>query len=230
MKPDRWQAELIRSSDNRILICAGRQVGKSQASAALALKEALLGKSLVLLVSPSQRQSKELFLKVLDLYNRLGQPVPKRRPYDNVLRLELQNGSRIESLPSTEQTIRGFSSVGLIILDEAARIEDSLYHAVRPFLAVSGGKLIAVSSAYARQGFFYEEWSGKNRWKRVSVKAESCPRISPRFLEEERQALGETVYRMEYENVFAQSLDTVFNMAQLRESFRSDVTPLFGEN
>jgi hypothetical protein len=52
---------LLRSLHPRLLIAAGRQVGKSQVTAALILREALLNApALVLILSPSARQSQEI--------------------------------------------------------------------------------------------------------------------------------------------------------------------------
>ena len=110
------------------------------------------------------------------------------------MKLELANGSRIISLPGTEATIRGYSGAHLLVIDEAARVPDELYLAVRPMLAVSGGSLICVSSAYAKLGFFYEEYTGSNRWERYKIKATECPRIRPEFLEEERAAMGDLFF------------------------------------
>src|SRR5215468_8696518 len=134
--PDPWQAGALRSTADRMLLLASRQAGKSSVSAALAVRTALLEPGApVLLLSPSQRQSGELFRKVLDLYGALGRPVPAVR--ETALQLELANGSRVVSLPGTEGTVRGFSKVSLLVIDEAARVSDPLYCAVRPMLAVS---------------------------------------------------------------------------------------------
>ena len=62
-------------------------------------------------------------------------------------------------LPGQEKTIRGFSGVTLIIEDEASRVDDTLYRAVRPMLAVSGGRLILMSTPYGQTGHFFEEWT-----------------------------------------------------------------------
>src|SRR5205807_4172638 len=76
---DPWQRDLLRSQAPRILLNCCRQAGKSTAVAALALHKALFQPgSLVLLVSRSQRQSNELFRKVLDFYNALERPVPRK--------------------------------------------------------------------------------------------------------------------------------------------------------
>ena len=63
--PDPWQAGVLRWSGKRLLMNCARQTGKSTTSAALGLHTALYYPgSLVLLVSPSLRQSGELFRKV----------------------------------------------------------------------------------------------------------------------------------------------------------------------
>src|SRR3712207_7257735 len=93
--------------------------------------------SLVLCLAPSLRQSQELFGKVLGFYRELGRPVPPQA--ERKLSLELENESRIVTLPGTEKTIRGFSGAVLLLVDEASRVNDGLYYAVRPMLAVSEG-------------------------------------------------------------------------------------------
>lgn len=207
---------------------ASRQSGKSLTAAALALREALLrDNALVLLLSPGLRQSGELFRgKVLPLYHSLGRPVlPVRRPTQ--LSLELVNGSRIISLPENEQGIRGYSSVSLLVIDEASRVSDDLYRAVRPMLAVSRGKLVALSTPYAKQGWFYECWTNSESWQRVKITAQQCPRITPEFLAEERQALGPRWFAMEYECEFQEAVDSVFAEADIEAALNDDVAPLF---
>src|SRR5437667_628190 len=63
-EPDPWQAQLLRSRASWILLNCCRQSGKSTTTAALALHTAIYNPGLTLLVSPSLRQSKELFAKV----------------------------------------------------------------------------------------------------------------------------------------------------------------------
>jgi hypothetical protein len=195
---DRWQRAVLEGDAPRLLLCCCRQSGKSTVAAALALKVALTeAPALILLLSPTLRQSGELFRdKVLPQWRSVGMPERDRPPTQ--LELTLANGSRIVSLPGEEGTVRGFSGVALLVIDEAARVEDDLYRAVRPMLAVSGGRLVALSTPFGRRGWFAQEWHGEGSWQRVRVTAEECPRISPAFLVEERRALGEDWYRQEY--------------------------------
>ena len=151
---DPWQAEVLDSTARKILLCCSRQSGKSSVSSILALHTALFRPgSLVLMVSPSLRQSSELFRKLLG-YLAMLEPVPIRIE-DTKLSLKLDNGSRVISLPGSEGTIRGFSSVSLIIIDEAARVGDDLYYSVRPMLAVSRGRMLALSTPFGKRGWFF---------------------------------------------------------------------------
>jgi Terminase large subunit, T4likevirus-type, N-terminal len=225
LAPDRWQEEFLRSPADRQLLLCTRQAGKSTAAAVLALHESLYGDdALVLLLSPSQRQSQELFRKLTYAYARLKQaPSPT---VENSLRLELPNGSRIVSLPGKEETVRGFSGATLIVIDEAARVPDELYFAVRPMLAVSSGRLICLSTPFGKRGFFYEEWTKGPRWNRFSVTADQCPRISPEFLEEERRALGPHWFAQEYMCEFVDTTHRVFPDDLIMSAVDDRIAPL----
>src|SRR6185437_7326899 len=169
MTPDVWQASLLRATWTRALLLCSRQAGKSQVAGALALCEAIRQpRSLILLLSPTLRQSGELFRdKLLPLWSALGRPLLLRPPTQ--LSLELANSSRIISLPESEGGIRGYSGVRLLVIDEAARVSDDLYRAVRPMLAVSQGRLIAMSTPFGKRGFFHDEWASKRPWQRVKI-------------------------------------------------------------
>lgn len=225
--PDPWQAEVLRSTAPRSLLLCARQTGKSTTTAVLALHRALYHPgSLILLLSPSLRQSGELFRKVMDAYSAVGRPVPVAG--ESALRLELDNGSRVVSLPGQEATIRGYSGVALLVVDEAARVADDLYYSIRPMLAVSGGRLVALSTPFGKRGWFHSEWTGSNAWTRVKVPAAACSRISPAFLAEERAALGNWWYSQEYLCEFRDTVDSVFTFDAVMGALSSDVAPLFG--
>src|SRR5215204_69948 len=227
LEPDPWQRDLLYSSSDRVLLNCSRQSGKSTMTAVIALHRALYHPgSLILCLAPALRQSQELFAKVLGFYRDLGRPVSPQA--ERKLSLELDNGSRIITLPGSERTIRGFSGVGLLLIDEASRVDDALYHAVRPMLAVSGGSLMMVTMPYGKRGIFFEEWTGGHGWDRYEVPARECPRISEEFLEEERRALPSWVYRQEYETSFEETEDGVFTTEMIDGAISPDVTPLFG--
>src|SRR5215204_6481603 len=123
--PDPWQRDLLHSASDRVLLNCCRQSGKSTMTAIVALHRALYHPgSLILCLAPALRQSQELFGKVLGFYRGLDRPITARA--ERRLSLELENRSRIVTLPGTEKTVRGFSGVALLVVDEASRVADDL--------------------------------------------------------------------------------------------------------
>jgi len=229
LEPDGWQEELLRSTSDRVLLNCSRQSGKSTMTAVIALHRALYHPgSLILCLAPALRQSQELFGKVLDFYRNLGRPVSPA--VERKLSLELENGSRIVTLPGSEKTIRGFSGANLLLVDEASRVDDELYFAIRPMLAVSGGSLIMLSTPYGKRGVFYEEWISSHGavWERFEVPATECPRISETFLREEEESLPPFIYRQEYLCSFEETEDQVFTTDMIDRAVTDEVSPLFG--
>jgi Terminase large subunit, T4likevirus-type, N-terminal len=224
---DPWQADLLRSTAPRVLLCCSRQVGKSTVSALIALSVAVMTPgALVLLISPSQRQSAELFKTVMGFLKKLpGAPVITA---ESVLRAELDSHSRIIALPSTETTIRGYGGASLIVVDEAARVPDELMAAIRPTLATkSDGRLICLSTPAGKRGWFFESWTGGALWHRVQIFATDCRRITPEFLAEELLQLGAQRYSEEYGLEFLEPDDAVFPLPFIDAAFSKEVTPLW---
>lgn len=211
---DEWQLEAsLNTSPNFLLLC-GRQTGKSTWAALMAVwKVVEFSNKLVLLISPTQRQSMELYDKAMKLFDCVGH---NRRPA--VLKrtqteLRLANGSRLVSLPGANpDAIRGYSKPALVIEDEAAFVQDGTFRATRPYLATSiGGRHILLTTPFGRRGHFYELWQlNSPRWARFMIRSTSCPRITKEFLDGEREALSARSYRQEYECEFLESALSVF--------------------
>lgn len=229
IRPDAWQERVLTSQSPRLLMNCARQVGKSQVAAILAAHTALYSPaSLTLVISPSERQSRELFRKVAECFDRLS--IRPQMPEDNKLSCVLANKSRIVSLPGTEKTIRGFSAVDLLLADEAARIPDELYAAIRPMLMVSRGRLIALSTPFGKRGWFFESWqNGGDSWERVRVTAFECPRITRERLEEERTSMPPLFFASEYMCEFVDTQDQVFQYEYVQAAISADVQPLMLE-
>ena len=227
-RPDPWQAAALRSGARQQILLCSRQSGKSTVSALLALHCAIYqAPSLVLLLSPGLRQSQELFRKVRDSLSALGTAAPEPAA-ESALRLELPGGSRIVCLPGNETTIRGYSNVALLVVDEASRVPDELYQAVRPMLAVSGGRLLLLSTPFGRRGFFHREWTeGGDDWERVKVTADQVPRIPREWLERERATIGDWWFGQEYLCLFVDPLDSVFATEHIEAALDASVLPLF---
>lgn len=227
IEPDPWQADLLRSSEPEVILNCSRQSGKSTTTGTLAVHTALYQPgSLILLLSPGMRQSGELFKKCTAAYAASGKPVPAVS--ETALTLTLENGSRIVSLPGKDGTVRGFSGARLIVIDEAAWVMDALYYAIRPMLAVSGGRLILMSTPFGKRGFFHHEWAqGGSGWRRFRVTAEQCPRISRAFLDNERARMPDAGFQQEYGCTFGEIEGAVFSYEQIQGALDEGLTPLW---
>lgn len=222
--PDPWQAKLLRSNHPRILVNCSRQSGKSTTMGTLALHQALYEPgTLTLIVSPTQRQSGELFRKLLEMYRRLGKTATVGAEAETALTLELANGSRIVALPGKEGTIRSYSSVALLLLDEAAKIANELYMSVRPMLAVSQGRLVAASTPFGTRGWWYEAWRNTqdaDAWERYAITAHECPRITPEFLADEKRDMGDWWFQQEYMGAFLDAQSTAFRSEDIQAALK----------
>ncbi len=225
--PDNTQAEVLRSDSKRLILNCSRQWGKSVISAIKGLHRAIYYEnSLILLLSPSLRQSSELQRKVTDCLIML-KDIPERIE-DSKLFLALSNGSRIISLPAREATVRGYSNVSMVICDESSQIEDDLYYSIRPMLAVSGGSLILLSTPRGKRGFYFKTWAeGGEEWERIIVRADECERIPKKFLEEEYNTLGKLWYAQEYMCEFVDAAGVLFSFDDIKSMHSADIKPFF---
>jgi hypothetical protein len=209
---DQWQEDAAGVRVPGTLLLCGRQTGKSTFAAALTLQRAITRQNqLVLLISPTLRQSSELFRKTMVLFDALRVPVePERRTQTEI---KLPNGSSIHSLPGANaDAIRGFSAPDLIVEDESAFVNDQTFIASRPMLATNpGGRHILLTTPFGQRGHFYDLWSRQDpAWARLMIRSEDCPRIARAFLDGERRTLSDRAYRQEYECEFLESASAVF--------------------
>lgn len=221
--PDEKQRLVLDSRERQVILNCSRQWGKSTVSSILALHQAYyVPKSLVLVVSPTLRQSGELVRKIQMYLPLLG--IRKKSDGVNSLSLELPNKSRIIGLPGQDATVRGFSGTNLLIVDEASQVSDTLYRSCRPFLAASkNGRLVMVSTPFGTRGFFWDEWERGEDWLRISTPATECPRISPEFLEREKRSMGDSWYRQEYLCEFLENENTYLPRAWVEAAFTREV-------
>jgi hypothetical protein len=199
---DSLQLQFLTSNAKLGILNCTRQWGKSTVSAVKALHVALTtSDAAVVVVAPTLKQSGELIRKIHSFLRRLG--IPSKRVPTHPLSLALPNASRILALPSNEGSLRGYSAVDMLIIDEAARVGDEQYYAAGPMLAVRNGALWLLSTPYGERGFFWKEWAhGGSEWTRLTVIADDCPRITTEFLDRERRRLGSDWFRQEYECQF----------------------------
>jgi hypothetical protein len=153
-RPDDTQAKVMLCTGKRILLNCTRQWGKSTTTAAIAAYALLAGPPghLTLVVAPCARQSAETVRKI-ELFVRIAGHATKGDG-ENSASILMPNGSRVVGLPGTDGTIRGFSAVNLLIIDEAARVDDETYDAVKLMIATSDGTIMLLSTPNGQRGSF----------------------------------------------------------------------------
>jgi len=180
---------------------------------------------LVLVIAPSQRQSRELFIKIMNFLERLEPPQATEE--ETKLSLMLANGSRVVTLPGdNSRTIRGYSAPALVLMDEAAFIADETFEATIPMLAASqSGRIVLMSTPYIAAGFFYQIWHGSGEWERYELKTTDCPRVSKDWLAQ-RKHEDPLRFAREYECEFGNPEDSLFTAEMLDRMVVSNFEPL----
>jgi hypothetical protein len=231
---DPWQRAVLKSKERAMILGCSRQSGKSSILACKAFHTLLTVPDALVLIVAEQRQSNEDIRKVKDLCRAYDKILRER--YDNELTLtpvaenitsiELPNGSRCIGLPGNEK-VRGYSGPTLVIIDEAAFLEDEVFIGIDPMLEVSKGQLILASTPNGCNGFFWHEWKNP-RYQRFKVPWNDCPRISQESIEAKRLAIGEAYVKQEYEVEFLDELTSLFDESSLRASM-DDTQAVFAD-
>jgi len=144
--PFPYQEKLLRDPSKRIVSVWGRQTGKTTTNAIKAIHFAYCNpKTLVLIVSPSLRQSMIMFDRILDLI--YSNPwLPKSIIRKTRTLIHLDNGSRIVALPCSANLLRGYAA-SLIICDEASFMpEEVIIQVMFPMLSTTNGTAILLST------------------------------------------------------------------------------------
>jgi hypothetical protein len=153
--------------------------------------------SLSVIGCPAQRQSAEAVRRIREVLKTIGAKFKS----ENVYGLELENGSRVLALPSSDDSIRGLTVDGWIVADEAARLPEDLIAALRPMRARRPqARFAMLSTAWSRIDPFWTQWaSDDSTWIRLKATADADPTLyAAEFLEQERKALGEHAFNREY--------------------------------
>lgn len=197
-QPHDWQEEYLRETRDTIIL-KGRQVGASTGAGVLAIRRARYWpNSLCAIVSPSLKQSTEVKERAKQGLLRLGERLVR----DSSNELALANGSRILSLPGSAKSVRGWSA-HLLVIDEAAFLDQETFLAARATVAATGGRTIVQSTPEGPFGHFYDLWTATDHdWAKYRVRSDEVTSVDPEFLARERATLTDEEYAQEYEAEF----------------------------
>ena len=197
-----------------------RQSGKSQIVSIYVLLRAMLEKTSIILVSPTQNQSNELFKKVQELVD-TNPDIKVLVKQETKQEINFYNGSRIISLPVgfEGRTIRGYTA-DLLVIEESGIVEDVVVNTVLvPMLASKGdrGQIIKIGTPLTRN-HFYRSCYEDNDYMVVNVIWQDCVKegqYTQKFINEQKAQLTDIEFRTEYSSEFIDDAMSFFPMAIL---------------
>lgn len=160
------------------LFLVGRRGGKSRICAFIAAYESVLGgyeeklcageEGVFAVVSPTKEQSQKVMKYLKAMFEDECNPLLSQEVV-NITKdsIELRNNIVIKIRTGDYRSVRGDTLIG-VILDEVCffgvteeskvKNDEELVNALEPGLATTGGKMIAISSPYAKKGWAYKTW------------------------------------------------------------------------
>lgn len=167
--PFDWQCAVLSDPSTRICIDGARQGGKSTIISAGACHMAKYKpKSLTLVIAPTKAQASEDIIKIRHF-------IASDKNYPALVKnntevIETVTGSRILVIVASDDGARGYSNPDLIIFDEASRIPDEVFEAVRPMITNNlKARIYEISTPNGKQGFFYNHFCDPH-WSRYFVR------------------------------------------------------------
>lgn len=232
-----YQKKLFADHSRLIVVAKGRQIGMSEAAAALAVAEALNNtKRSVWLLSVNVEAGKEVIRKCAD-WLRIFAHCDLERVLPTVVNeriesIELSNGSRISVLPCAARSVRG--KTGTVIWDEAAHAQndEEVYTAIAPVIASNPHlRLILISTPFGDRGVFYRAFHGKLdgpslKWSKHRVDVHDAVKAGfPAQVLELRPSYTDDQWAQEFECSFNSQRDRYYQVDLIKKCFAAELEP-----
>src|SRR3990167_2376776 len=158
---DPWQKEVLAYKGN-IVVCSGRQTGKSTV-VAIKAAEFVVNNPLkqVLIISVTEDQARELLQKAqLYIEAAYSRVIKTGKSDTNKEKCTLKNGSiiRTKAVGQSGLGVRGFT-IDMLIADEAGFMPEVDWPAVSPMLSTTGGDIVLLSTPHGRKGYFFNSFN-----------------------------------------------------------------------
>ena len=204
-KPHEKQQAILDAKTHEIVVCAGRQAGKSMLCAFIALYYLLHDNTKICLIAPTYELTDRILhylrIWVARYFNkeiRVSTKIPQK--------VRTTWGSYIEcrSTENPEGILgRGFD---LILVDECARISEDVYQTyIVPASGIALGKYFFISTPQGRDWFWRAWIQAKEKGGAFQFSSFDNPYFSKEKLEQERKRLPEFIFRQEYMAEFMES-------------------------
>lgn len=229
---DGWQKQAL-AHDGNLLLCTGRQVGKTFVMSRKAAEYMIKNKGSKIIVCSLTEDQAQLIIVMTLAYLESNYKFLIAKPYSKNItknKIVLNNGSSILARPvgNTGDAVRGFTG-NVLILDEASRFNEFIFSASKPTLLTTGGQIWMCSTPFGKQGYFYECYKNNKdnpngRFKVIETNSWDVVNTRPisevwtqerkteaiRFLNDEKADMSELQFAQEYLGKFVDELRQFF--------------------
>lgn len=218
-----YQQRWLNDESRFKIALKARQIGFTTVLCLEAIQMAIKEKCRILILSVSERQSREVIERIYDIVNIAKRVKGLKLPRETRSEIMFPNGSRIISLPASTSSVRGYT--GHVMLDEFAFHRDAkaIWTAMLPTIA-KGYSVRVVSTPAGKSGKFYELWNDEdNGFSRHKIdiyqaKKEGCNIDIEAF----RKSMDAESFAQEFECVFVDEAWSYFPMELIQSAISAE--------
>ena len=206
-------------NNRRVVLMEGRQQGKTVTSAACILHYTIFEEDkTVAIMANKSSAAREVLNRYQIMYENLPIWMQQGVKVWNKGDVELENNSKVLTAATTAAAIRG-KSVNWLYIDEAAiipnNIADEFFTSVYPTISAGETTKILLTSTPLGYNHFWKFWNeaekGENGFESMFIPYYEIPGRDEKWLEEQKQLLGDVKFNQEVMCEFLGSTNTLIN-------------------
>ena len=223
--------------DNRkVILMEGRQQGKTVTAAACILHYTIFQEDkTVAIMANKASAAREVLNRYQIMYENLPLWMQQGVRVWNKGDVELENNSKVLSAATTASAIRG-KSVNWLYIDEAAiipnNIADEFFTSVYPTISAGETTKILLTSTPLGYNHFWKFWNesveGINGFENMFIPYYEIPGRDEKWLEQQKQLLGDVKFNQEVMCEFLGSTNTLINAQTIARLSTKD--PLYSKS
>lgn len=212
--------DILFDNSTKVLTCVwSRQCGKTVFAEISCIKYLLsLNKAYIGYITPTFALSRKVYKDLVSLL----QPTGELKSYNSTtLTIEANNGNVIQFYSQEAyKSIRGQTIRGLLVIDEAAYMNDILpngesfwSNVVQPITKAYRPKILIISTPCGRDGFFYDYYNKgteKGEYRNLKATIWDDPNITKEEILKIKNDIAPQAFQQEYECEFLSNSLTVF--------------------
>jgi hypothetical protein len=212
--------KLVHDENNKtIVLCFSRQSGKSTLAEILLIENLCKKNKFSAYISPTFALGRKIYKELMQL---LEPTHIVKKANSSTLTIETTFGATLQFFSAEAyQAIRGFTVSGILIIDEAAYIPDTMPNGenfwgniVMPITKARNPKVVLISTPCGKQGFFYDYYlralNKENGIVQLTRDIYADNLVTQEQIEEIRKSIPPKAFLQEFECKFLDSSLTFF--------------------